>query len=656
FPWDGSQYKFKDFYKNFDIIPNKVTKIQLFADKIWLGTDRGLFCAPSDINKYTINDPTLWDMYTSESGFPTDNILEVTIIEDRLWIGTSRGIVTIDASLNVQVESAFGLDIKDAVTDIIKNQDNIYIANNYPSSRLYNLYEYDPDLGRTLIQSFKYEITCFQNDPEDNLWIGLDNLGIYLKSTNSYIKQDGPGENAIRYIIKDAEENIWASSGRFKLTPNEGFFIFNGEYWTNFDFRSTGWSDLGNTDIILRDPYDNIWLGSWGGGAMVSRNEEFEFFHSYDNSGILDITTYQSNESITLDPNPLDYRGFFSGTPANSRYEVIGTIALDSYGRLWFANYFAANSNKYVAIAPFSNNGFISLNKEDWYYFGANKGLTNLEEGEISCIAFNDFYQAFVGTFSNGLYVFDYQDKNNVINIKSFSTQENLYNNRILSLCKDQDGIMWIGTSSGLNSYDGVNLYRHVGDSESEDLNKMYGPVGNQINQIFVDQANNKWFATSGGLSILRGGRSPWDSTAWMGLTTENSGLVDNNVNTVFVDPEKSEALIGTEKGLSIYHGRFAEIQEKYDKMIGGPNPFILSKENSTFIIRNLLYNSEVKILTLNGKLIRRLTVENESVDGGRAEWDGRDTIGNKVASGIYLYFAFAEDGNSKAGKVAVIR
>ena len=210
---------------------------------------------------------------------------------------------------------------------------------------------------------------------------------------------------------------------------------------------------------------------------------------------------------------------------------------------------------------------------------------------------------------------------------------------------------MWIGTSSGLNSFDGLNLYRHVGDPEGN-----AGPLENQINQIIVDQANNKWFATTGGLSILRGERSPWDSTAWFGFTTENSGLVDNNVNTVYVDSKSSEALIGTEKGLSIYRGRFAEISEEYDKMIGGPNPFILSKSNSTYIIRHLLFNSEVKIVTLNGKLVRKLTVKNGAVDGGRAEWDGRDSMGNTVASGVYLYVAFAENGKSKAGKIAVIR
>lgn len=651
FIWNGIEYKFKDFFKNFDILPNSVSQIALYMNRIWMGTDKGLLSAPSDINKYTINDPAMWNVYTTENQLPHDNILTVELINDVLWIGTAKGLATLNASLNIQIENAWGQESSDAVNEIYNFQDKMYIANNNTQTRQYRLYTYTSTSGKNLLRTFKNNIYCIKGNASKHLWIGLDNDGIYKFDKDNYFKLDGPGESAIRYVIKDVDNNIWASSGKFKLIPNEGFYIFNGEYWTHFDFRGTGWSDLGNTDIIFEDSYQNIWLGSWGGGLMVSRNGNFDYFHNYDNSGLLDITTFQSFESLELEPNPVEYREFFAGVPPYPYYEVIGAIALDNYGRLWISNYWSSKNDSLIAIAPYTNTGFISLNKKDWYYFGGSQGLSNLKEGGVSCIAFDDFYHAYVGTFWNGLYVFDYQNKNSVSYIKQFTTQDNLYNNRILSLAKDQDGVIWIGTSSGLNSYDGVNLYRHVGDPSGNT-----GPLENQINQIFVDQANNKWIATTGGLSILRGGRSPWDSTAWIGFTKENSGLVDNNVNTVFVDPKKSEALIGTENGLSIYRGSFAEIQQEYDKMVGGPNPFIINKDASTFIIRNLLYNSEVKILTLNGKLVRKLTVNNGTIDGGRAEWDGRDSNGKTVASGIYLYFAYSDNGKSKAGKIAVIR
>ena len=74
------------------------------------------------------------------------------------------------------------------------------------------------------------------------------------------------------------------------------------------------------------------------------------------------------------------------------------------------------------------------------------------------------------------------------------------------------------------------------------------------------------------------------------------------------------------------------------------------------------MQNSSVKIFTINGHLVRELTSKTVlsdgtvAVDGGRAYWDGRDATGKKVASGIYLYLAYSENGKSITGKFAVIR
>ena len=97
FLWNGAEYKFKDFFRNFDILPNSVSKVALYVNKVWLGTDKGLLSAPSDINKYTINDPAMWNVYTTENGLTHNNILALEVINDKLWIGTSEGLVTINS-------------------------------------------------------------------------------------------------------------------------------------------------------------------------------------------------------------------------------------------------------------------------------------------------------------------------------------------------------------------------------------------------------------------------------------------------------------------------------------------------------------------------------------------------------------------------------
>ena len=69
--------------------------------------------------------------------------------------------------------------------------------------------------------------------------------------------------------------------------------------------------------------------------------------------------------------------------------------------------------------------------------------------------------------------------------------------------------------------------------------------------------------------------------------------------------------------------------------------------------IEGLVKNSDIKILTISGKLVKQFT----SPGGRVAYWDGRDNSGNLVSSGIYLVVAYDTEGNNvTTGKVAVLR
>ena len=130
----------------------------------------------------------------------------------------------------------------------------------------------------------------------------------------------------------------------------------------------------------------------------------------------------------------------------------------------------------------------------------------------------------------------------------------------------------------------------------------------------------------------------------------------------VFVDSEQGKAYIGTSRGLSVYSGTFAEIRQDFSQIIGGPNPFILNGNADLFTIKNLMHNSTVKIFSLNGALVRELTSSGKyasgqrTLDGSRAYWDGKDSRGVAVSSGIYLYSAYTLEGQSVSGKIAVVR
>ncbi len=81
---------------------------------------------------------------------------------------------------------------------------------------------------------------------------------------------------------------------------------------------------------------------------------------------------------------------------------------------------------------------------------------------------------------------------------KHLSVDDGLSDNNVFSIIQDKEGFMWLGTSDGLNKYDGYNftIYRH----NPSDTNSI-GP-GN-ITCIYEDREGLLWIGTSGSLSVL---------------------------------------------------------------------------------------------------------------------------------------------------------
>ena len=96
------------------------------------------------------------------------------------------------------------------------------------------------------------------------------------------------------------------------------------------------------------------------------------------------------------------------------------------------------------------------------------------------------------------------------------------------------------------------------------------------------------------------------------------------------------------------------ELKEELNAVVSGPSPFILD-DNKDFVIKNLVFGSSIKILNINGRLVRTLSRDDGTVEGGRAIWDGKDQSNAKVSSGVYIYLIYNEEGITASGKIAVI-
>ena len=87
------------------------------------------------------------------------------------------------------------------------------------------------------------------------------------------------------------------------------------------------------------------------------------------------------------------------------------------------------------------------------------------------------------------------------------------------------------------------------------------------------------------------------------------------------------------------------------DNVYAYPNP-VESGYTGSISIVGLAFDSDVKIISTNGKLIAQGRSK-----GGMFVWDGCDTKGQRVASGIYMVAAATSNGSEgTVCKIAVIK
>jgi ligand-binding sensor domain-containing protein len=635
--------QFRDLYQNFPEIPNRVNRVLLYNNSVFLATDSGLFYAPSNFTRYNLKDANIWTILDINSGLPSNSVYDIIESSKTLVIGTADGLCCLDQNFNLQISNEW---IFGAVTRLFQSNQNLFAAN---ANKIYTYQNSDwQENGR-----YTKPISCGDIDSAGNLWLGFQDGGLQKKSWLKPLIIDGPADNYIGRLTKDKNNNIWMMSGIPFSPTAKGFYQYNFNYWNSYFFSGPSKIDWKNsTSTVFADPYGNIWIGCWGGGVALLKSEEIICYHAFPGGGDLHITNYMNQQNIQIEEVPEERRYCFppSSSKAQPQSMNISQFISDDQGNLWCADYGALGA-RCIVILPKLSDGTYALNCDQWIYYGPHINLSSAKS-EITCMEFDVWGRLWFGTYSEGVYILDYNGTlYNLYDDKLFIPEgyDNLLSNRVLSLKMDHDGIMWIGTAGGLNSYDGRQLYRHLGESGE------LGPVDNKINQIFVDLYNNKWFATDGGISVLDGSKSPWEAVAWNHYTPENSGLPSKYTKSIFVDNQQGKAYIGTDNGLAIFKGIFAQLRENYDRISAGPNPFII-ENNSQFVLKNLMVKSTVKIFTINSKLIRILSPNDGSVQGSRAIWDGRDSHHNIVSSGVYLYLAYAEDGTASQGKIAVIR
>lgn len=130
-----------------------------------------------------------------------------------------------------------------------------------------------------------------------------------------------------------------------------------------------------------------------------------------------------------------------------------------------------------------------------------------------------------------GVFFSSFAQEFNGLNVENISNIQGLSHNNVTCIFQDSKGFLWIGTSSGLNRFDGKSFYVFKSDA----LNKKTISA-NRIYNICEDKNQNIWVATEYGLTQII--RETNECNRLFVDTLNNNALEKNLISNVFCDSE----------------------------------------------------------------------------------------------------------------------
>jgi len=449
---------------------------------------------------------------------------------------------------------------------------------------------------------------------DGSVWVAdNDESLIVLRGTNyESISLPGPMDNSI-FSLTSSSSALWIAPGGTTAWEEPRFQRYKNDVWTSFK-KSTNPELDGFFNIIkiAVDPNDNehVFVGSWGGGLLEYRNDEFMERYTNLNSP-LESALPQSPEEP---------------------YVRIPGLDFDSEGNLWIAN-----SEAGKVLHKLSPSG-------EWESFTLSEIANNKTIGPVLVNRHDDKW--ILVPRGNDAYVVnkDGSLKRRLLVTSYLPNGETTRMNDVYSIAEDQEGAIWIGTSKGVVVY---NNPERIWEEEAFyatqpglDLNDgIYHPLlsTETVTAIAVDGANRKWLGTNGSGVFLVSENGDKEIEHF---TAENSPLLSNVIRSISVNEKSGEVFFGTDKGLISYQGDASGGKNDYSEVYVYPNP-VRETYDGPVTITGLIAESDIKITDIGGNLVFKTTSL-----GGQAVWDGRNLNGRRVKTGVYLVFCNDKYGN----------
>jgi hypothetical protein len=410
------------------------------------------------------------------------------------------------------------------------------------------------------------------------------------------------------YVLAGGTDDIWGP------TFNGGGIsvLNNNNYWKNYSTFS-GYSALGSTlDIldVVQDPISkNLFAPAFTGGLAQI------------NTTANTVTTYTTNNPF--DTEPLKKMSYAKNDPLNNIWFSIGfsnkTLGVRKADGTW-ASFTIPTTGDFTALGEIEIDD--ALNK--WVVLPRSRGLLVFNENNTFDNTNDDLTKLLSNSPTNG----------------------NLISNNTLTLAKDRNGKIWVGTDKGISIYNCPESIFSTGSCPAENKIVQYDNIAaaplfenESVNTIAVDGANRKWVGTNTGAYLI----SEDAEQVIYRFNSNNSPLPSSVIRHIVIHPVTGEVFFCTTKG--IYSFRSTATVGNTNSTpspIVFPNP-ITGTYKGTIAIKNIITDGDVRIIDAAGQLVYRTKAL-----GGQAVWNGLTYTGHQPQSGIYTVLINSTDGSKK--------
>ncbi len=630
----------KDLYPNWPGDALRVSGINLFDNKVYVATDKGLIVGDSN------SDPHTWTRPFEELN---GNITTIYLSENQLYSVVNNQVYSLDLinSEIVLVSDLFSSPLLGLTSSA--NENSLW---GYDSGNIYKFSE----------QEVEFRIPVPKNHIKSLL--GMDNGDIIFGTeTGLIIVDDNTG------IMESIKPNTLHSGQITAVTVlNDGRIVAGSK--DGIAIKETkGWRNIvatGSEIKVHEDPDFNYFAADTlplDFGESISDLEQGPDGYLYcaingtyppprrNGGGIVIIDVDNPANFTLIDTTHLDY---FS-----NEFMVIYDLEWDRFDNLWIANPYATVRKEPVQVLTSQSN---------WGSFSADISPQRLSLTPNS-LAVDAWGRVWVASFvdnainvgfpNGGLAVLTY-DGDPASPSEILWKEFPMYSaSSVWSVDITDDNRLFVLSPSGLDYFD-LQFSREEPIATSSPRTYFPNISFDGSSKVASDSRGNAWVISPGeGVHVLLSNATFWpDNDPGIdveSLNSETTPLLSDIVSDIAFDHDLGLAYIATNLGINSVRIPFAEKRTSYSHLKIYPSPYVVPSQYP-LIMEKLRDNSSVQILTLTGEVIRHIKTKDLGIHGDQVEWDGKNETGNWVPSGVYLISIYDPDGSSTFGKITVIR